>query len=161
LLTSSRLLDSGQATDLAVVCGAGHRDVHGFVLALHSDVLGKAYKGAFSESLTKTIDLSDDGEECVKALIEYCYTFEYKVDSLPMHVSMVVIADKYNIKSLANYATERFGSRLQTSVSHDELFAAAKLVCGTEGVTEKMRGLVVDNATKAGDPGLRDALIEW
>jgi hypothetical protein len=80
-------------------------------------VLSKAHSGAFKEGVTKSIDLSEDGEDCVQAMIEYFYKFEHDaVDTLPHHVSMAVLADRYNISYLGDNGHQEAGSSLRCHV---------------------------------------------
>lgn len=59
------------------------------------------------------IDLSDDPPECVEALLQYLYEFEYQVTlddpgtESRFHLSMALIADKYDISALKECAVEK------------------------------------------------------
>lgn len=128
----SNLHNKDDLTDFVIICGDRRWGVHRLVLALHSDVLGKACSNGFKvnqiriytswasltarqESREATVDLSADHQpEEIEALIEYMYTFNYSPGPLgqselvELHINMAVLADKYNIKGLQQLATDAF-----------------------------------------------------
>lgn len=88
-------------SDFTIVCGNRSWEVHRVILHLHSSVLGKACGGTFQEAHTATIDLSEDPEIAVEAMVEYMYNFDYdvcfslsKTPTLSAHVEVAIIADK-------------------------------------------------------------------
>ncbi|CAK4033215.1 hypothetical protein TI39_contig5839g00029 [Lecanosticta acicola] len=99
--------------DFTITHGDRTWKVHRTALVVHSAVLTKACAGNFEEAKKATIDLSADPETAVAALVEYLYAFDYTTNvqdggPISFHVSMFILADKYDIQPLKSLATDKF-----------------------------------------------------
>nr|OQO28802.1 hypothetical protein B0A51_04247 [Rachicladosporium sp. CCFEE 5018]OQO31236.1 hypothetical protein B0A51_02077 [Rachicladosporium sp. CCFEE 5018] len=152
------LFETGQATDFTITCGKKSWAVHGFVLNLYSDVLACACDGNFKETAARSIDLSIDGEACVKALISYMYAFDYALDDCESepyttHVNMILLANKYDIQHLLKLANTKLvrilsGTPLKLT---DDLVSATKLAYDAEGPTAAYREALVKAVIKSSE----------
>ncbi|KXT13258.1 hypothetical protein AC579_2488, partial [Pseudocercospora musae] len=148
--------EASTLTDFTITWGDRKWNVHRLVLHLNSSVLRKACSGAFKESQTKELDLSGDPEDAVEALIDYMYRFDYEIPDLPsgevsselaFHVLVVVIADKYNMKSFQDLATAKFRAIAESiGVNDQDLTEAATIAYAAQLPTSEIRKIIATTA---------------
>jgi hypothetical protein len=159
---ASRLFESGEGSDFKIICGNCSWNVHASILSMHSDILAKACYGPFLGGVNRTVNLSDDEEDCVQAMLEYFYQSEYseKNDSLLFHLKMMVIANIYNVSHLKKYAAERFDCKLAIGSGGSSVCEAATFAFEHESVPDEIRQTFVTIAIQPGNEDLCDELIE-
>lgn len=118
----------GSFCDLTVRCGDRSFPVHKIVVSAHSDWFlqactssskvsrqrDKPASGSDSDQDTSisTIDLRDDDEHEVAAMLKYCYLFKIEDENVPnvgpitFDVRMFALGEKYNIPGLCALAVE-------------------------------------------------------
>lgn len=103
----SGLYEWGELCEFTIKTSDAIHKVHRLVLSLQSSVLVKACSdnGRFLESSEAMIELSEDDSDCVAAMIQYFYKYDYclpKEDpqefETEFQVQMAIIADKYVVK---------------------------------------------------------------
>ncbi|KAK5126242.1 hypothetical protein LTR85_010477 [Meristemomyces frigidus] len=112
----ARLCESGAGADVTIVCGGRSWKMHSFALTVQCEFFEKALNGRFRESHDKRIDLSEDDESALAAMLYYLYHGDYKeaiskpadLLSLVFHTGIYIVANKYDIESLASLALESF-----------------------------------------------------
>lgn len=132
----ARFLDSPDLSDFAITSNGARWNVHRLVLSLHSDVLNKACDNEFKEGRDRVLDLSVHAKEHVEALVQYLYKLDYNIETkakvkaeedssegvdgsaneskvnegrqLCLHVSICVLADKFNIDGLQKLSVQKF-----------------------------------------------------
>jgi len=55
--------------------------VHKKVLCAQSDFFQKACEGGFQEASSGVIDLTEDDPDAVRAMVQFCYTVDYALDT--------------------------------------------------------------------------------
>ncbi|KAL8833854.1 MAG: hypothetical protein Q9176_007772 [Flavoplaca citrina] len=109
---NERLLESGQGADLTIITKDGSKKYHSAIVCPRSSVLSAAYWGSFKESLTKTIDLSEDNPLMVDNMMRYFYLLDYPGQeglegSFKLHAQMYVMGDKFDVSDLRKIAARR------------------------------------------------------
>ena len=71
------------------------------------------------EAREQSIDTTDDGEDCIEALIYYLYNLDYPDSTSPLalHVRMAILADKYDIRDLGVIAYVKLAEALRKESS--------------------------------------------
>ncbi|KAI5365920.1 Putative BTB/POZ domain-containing protein [Septoria linicola] len=120
-----RMYEEGMHTDFILAIGDKEWKLHKTVLLMHSDVLYKMSSSeAFVESKNGRAELKDVHPQQIDSLVEFLYTGDYKfpgrpesarsrqesvptaVSELKFHISMMALADMYNIPTLNEIAFE-------------------------------------------------------
>ncbi|KAG6986522.1 multicopper oxidase abr1 [Physcia stellaris] len=73
----ARIKDSGDYSDLTIVCGKSEFKVHRAIVCPQSGFFSAACKEGFKETSTGTIELQEEDEELVRLMVEYLYTTMY------------------------------------------------------------------------------------
>jgi hypothetical protein len=91
------------------------------------------------------LDLSEDDPLLVSALISYLYRLDYdEADTLPFHLEVSLLADKYDIDPLQQVASAKFERRLHSvETSEAELVEAASLAYEITGPTQFCRSHII------------------
>ncbi|TKA82691.1 hypothetical protein B0A55_01497 [Friedmanniomyces simplex] len=127
--------DQEAFSDITVKFGTRERRCHKMILCSKSiyfnDLCGPAKK--FAEAQQPIIELKDDDEEAVEALLRWLYTFDYEhrhtgnapdspeeESTIDFHLSVCLVADKYLLQDLKNEALSRLRTRLETAVDESE-----------------------------------------
>ena len=127
-----------KACDAIIIVGGAHIGVHKIVLCAHAPFFNMALNGSFKEAEKQTVDLTDDGIEPVRCMLEFLYSAEYNTqrvisedtakkikshrrnyydkdkspisaaEPLSLSVTMWHMGDKYDVMSLRTYAHEKF-----------------------------------------------------
>ncbi|MCJ1403497.1 hypothetical protein MMC11_006720 [Xylographa trunciseda] len=77
MLNFKPLLETGQFSDLMIVCNGAERRVHRVVVCIQSPVFTAMCTGAFKESTSGIIDLSDHDIGPLDSLLDFLYTGDY------------------------------------------------------------------------------------
>lgn len=135
------MLKDGSFADLTIICGTKIWAVHKVILSAQSQFFKKACNGKFQvststchvkalssvhvvsfkvqEATTGRIDLSDDYESAVEAMIQFFYTQQYStpkpdqgapITEATFQIEVQRLADKYDVPDLTAYATAQFES---------------------------------------------------
>ncbi|KAF2161982.1 hypothetical protein M409DRAFT_27708 [Zasmidium cellare ATCC 36951] len=143
-------LESADLSDFIIKCNGTTFNVHRFLLCLHSDVLAKWCTGDFKESKKGEVDLTIHEKQHIEALVKYLYTFDYSAeaieshaDKMSFHVTMCVIADKYNIAGLKTLSISKFKAIVNTTETASELVEPCLLAYGSAIATSVIRKLIV------------------
>lgn len=186
----SALLGSGKYSDLTLTCGSRSWKVHKGVLCLQSDFFAKACDGDFKvsfarptrpgllltrlqEAHTNTIDLSEDSEFTVAAMVNFMYHGKYDAAQiLPsedyesgvamlLHVRVVGLAQKYFVEPLQKYAGDLASKLMKKWDGASLIFAESVFASytGTEDIAfgtklrERAVEVVMDNGLLLFGPG--------
>ncbi|KAM0717580.1 hypothetical protein Q7P37_007432 [Cladosporium fusiforme] len=108
------LLESGKYSDLTLKCGNRSWKVHKSVVCLRSDFFAGACDGLFKEPCTNVIDMSDDDEHALAAMIRFMYHDTYDTTVLPpddhaifLHIRVFALANKYFVAPLQDLAERK------------------------------------------------------
>ncbi|TLD36084.1 Siderophore iron transporter [Venturia nashicola] len=126
----ARLYQSGQYTDLTIICDGHTFNVHKSVICMQSSFFEKACKkNAFMEGETGVVDLPGDDPAAVKAMLESFYLSSYSYDpkhpQWSLHTKVAALADKYDIKPLRSLAQELLGKAKHEVPNYEVEFATA------------------------------------
>lgn len=101
--------NSTELSDFTIHTQSRHFRVHRIILSLHSKaLLANPCDGDFCPSELGSITYLDDDNDCVEAMVEYLYNFDYDVrnnmsfSGPEFHVHMALLADKYGISVSAH-----------------------------------------------------------
>ena len=111
--------------------------------------------GGPQEAHQRSIDLSDDGVNCIKTMIYYMYSLDYVLgaETMALHIQLTILADKYNIPHLASLAMTKLEDDLaMPKITAEDMIAAVRAAYETAGPTLKLRKLLVAAAVKAKFP---------
>jgi len=95
--------------------------------------------------------LTDNGEDCVEALIYYLYHLDYPESNSPLalHVKMVIVADKYDIGYLSVIAYVKLVEALRNGVEpSDDLTDAIQAAWEVEAPTKNERQKLLDTVLR-------------
>ncbi|EME43757.1 hypothetical protein DOTSEDRAFT_71563 [Dothistroma septosporum NZE10] len=147
----AQLAQRADLSDFTIICKDKEWHVHRVILASHSSVLNRACSGEFMEGRKKKYDLSEYDVGQVEALIEYMYTLEYQIsddvsslEELCLHINMCILADKYDIPCLKEFATTKSKSCID-DVAVIEMAKPVTLVYEAEGATAEIRKALVQD----------------
>eukprot|EP00494_Astrolonche_serrata_P032143 UN32412 len=90
------------ATDLKIECGEKTFSCHKAMLGVHSTVFKSMFENDFVEKTTRTLEIKDFKPDIVLALLQYIYSGKVNNNDIDF-VSLVLIAEKYNITPLAKH----------------------------------------------------------
>ncbi|KAH8709824.1 Speckle-type POZ protein-like [Beauveria bassiana] len=143
------LLESGQFSDLTLVCGDKQFNVHKAVVCAQCRVLAAAIREPFQASKTGKIVIEEYDTDTVEKMVEFLYTGDYKPqfhqdeetndDEVPeedpvQHVLVNSIADYYDIKALADLSKEKLQHALRDA-NKSHLLEAATVALSRTGDT--------------------------
>ncbi|KAI1751274.1 BTB/POZ protein [Xylaria castorea] len=74
----ANVLNSGDYSDLTLVCEGQEFQVHKAIVCAQSPVLATALKGGFKEAKTNTFHVADFDPTTVKCMLDYMYTGKYE-----------------------------------------------------------------------------------
>ncbi|KAI1420404.1 hypothetical protein F5Y12DRAFT_773165 [Xylaria sp. FL1777] len=152
--TLARLLDSGEFSDLTLVCEGQEFLVHKSIVCSQSPVINTALKSEFTEAKTNTMEVDFD-IETLKCMLDYMYKADYKeqpakltqpsqgvnqaspasptiTEILLYHARVNGIADYYGVAGLTTLSADRIYKVLKKDWSAD---AFCYLVRDVEGLT--------------------------
>ncbi|KAH0349641.1 hypothetical protein KCU83_g5408, partial [Aureobasidium melanogenum] len=120
-----------QFSDIIVKFGDKQIFVHRVTLAMGSVWFEKALCGNFSvlEANKKVIELHDDASsDAIMAMLRHLYGLRYLEQELELderripgfHLTVFMLGDKYDIKTLRSDAAELFGDSLQMEEENSE-----------------------------------------
>ncbi|GAB1736337.1 hypothetical protein NU219Hw_g7002t1 [Hortaea werneckii] len=121
--------DQEAFSDVTVRFGTNERKCHKLILCAKSDYFKELLgpEKQFVEAQQPTVELKDDDNAAVEAMLRWLYTFDYEKtrtaeheSTYDFHLSVVVVADKYLLHGLRDEALRRFSDMLQT-ISADKL----------------------------------------
>ncbi|KAK4900856.1 hypothetical protein LTR27_002039 [Elasticomyces elasticus] len=139
-----------QEAQLAAIKTLGREwHVHKIMLCAQSPFFTKACEGRFREATENVITLRDDDPDVVAAMLGYLYTFEY-ADShdLTFNVHVHIIADKYDLPTLAKIATTKFAAAAKTAWSSPSFAEAAALIfTDSTAISKELREGVIATAS--------------
>ncbi|CAI6085967.1 unnamed protein product [Clonostachys chloroleuca] len=139
-LDLSRVVGSGEYSDMKLVCQGCEFKVHKVVVCTQSPVLAKAIQGVFQESRTGIINIENFEPSTVSRMVEFLYTGDYggllfphteasRSDEIKkpalnditasgmmlQHVQVNAIADYYNIERLSELSRSKFQQACQAT----------------------------------------------
>lgn len=143
------LFQTGDFSDLTLICGDREFKVHKFPLYTQSAYFKKLLGSGFKEGKERTIALHDDDPEALDVLIHYLYRHRIDINSTntkPMTraVEIYGVADKYTVPSLCALAAKRFNDVLDPTADLDDFITAIK---------------TIDSSVYSGDRTLWDTVI--
>ncbi|KAK4544581.1 hypothetical protein LTR36_004153 [Oleoguttula mirabilis] len=157
--------DQEAFSDVTVKFGTRERKCHKMILCSTSqyfnDLCGPGK--SFAESSQLVVELKDDDEEAVEAMLRWLYTFDYEKragvekqgPTLNFHLNVYVVSDKYLLAALQEESINPLQSDLEAT-EEDELVAFIQEVCyGHQSFPQA----VMDVVDKARD-GRLDVLLE-
>ncbi|KAI8664495.1 BTB domain-containing protein [Fusarium keratoplasticum] len=148
-MASEPYFNQDTLSDLSVTCDGQTFKVHRLILCAHSKYFSKQLNGPWKESSEQVINIQDFDVGVVEAMLHFMYNFDYTnvngTSSMVFEAQIYQIADKYDIDSLKEHATKRFGAALDIGWPMDD-FPLAITVAYTTSPLE--------------DRGLRDLIIE-
>jgi hypothetical protein len=102
----------------------------------------------FTESQQRSIDLKEDDPSMVELMVKFFYTFDYnyppapsEVSSLAIHISVYLIADRYEVLHLKSMALERFRRDIVACCKDGK-----SMIQATRAVEESMPAPICDTA---------------
>ncbi|KAI7238339.1 hypothetical protein KC330_g2593 [Hortaea werneckii] len=115
--------DQKAFSDVTVRYDTNERKCHKLILCAKSDyfkeLLGPGKQ--FVEAQQSTVELKDDDNAAVEAMLRWLYTFDYEKtrtaeheSPYDFHLNVVVVADKYLLHGLRDEALRRLSNLLQT-----------------------------------------------
>ncbi|KAM3417137.1 hypothetical protein BST61_g8712 [Cercospora zeina] len=121
---------SGQYSDLKITRRSSAWNVHRNIVCLASKFFESCCNN-FKEAQTGIIDLPDDGEDVVHALLSYIYTADYKTNEaldykMLFQVRVHTIADKYDCPGLCQLAESKFAAYIATDWQRDSFATAVE-----------------------------------
>nr|OQO16317.1 hypothetical protein B0A51_14882 [Rachicladosporium sp. CCFEE 5018] len=174
------LLETGEFSDFAVICGERKWKVHMAILCPQSAYFRSACAGQYSEAGSGQLDLSCEDEAALDAMINYMYHGCYSdvADShnspadVPFHLKVHILADKYDIAFLVEDAAYAFLSIADTRCYEKHFcnwLVAVQEQTPQHSMIRALRKPVLDNVedeggrveeAKESDPYFREALIK-
>lgn len=113
--------------------------MHRFVISIHSGYFKRLCEGGFQEATERKVTLHDDPPFAVKLMVDWFYSFDYKlltiekhISVLEAHYSMLRLADKCDIPSLKDLVVarvRRFLARISSQEPSDII--CQSLLAGT------------------------------
>ncbi|KAF4999389.1 hypothetical protein FGRMN_2530 [Fusarium graminum] len=97
----ARLLETGDYSDLTIVCGDYRHQVHKSVVCTRSHFFKAACDGKFKEAQTGEVQLPDDDPVAVRMMVEYLYHHMYTPPVVSTHDSTIdaeLSPTRYNAK---------------------------------------------------------------
>ncbi|KAI9895995.1 hypothetical protein N3K66_009064 [Trichothecium roseum] len=149
-LELGHLLESGQYSDLKLICENQEIKVHKMVVCTQSSVLAAAVEGAFEEAKTGVIRIQEFKVETVRQMVQFLYNGEYNdqfqdqdedtyslfestdnnistpVENLAQHIRANAIADYYDIDGLAELSRKKVQYACQHSWNPESFLYATK-----------------------------------
>lgn len=108
-------------SDFKIVCAGKEYNVHRIILASHSGYFKRLFQSNFKEVDEQKVELKEDPEAAVAAMMRYFYSFEYSAARILLsykkgerpgflegHSWMFTIADKYDVPGLKDLAFSEF-----------------------------------------------------
>ncbi|KAG8183131.1 hypothetical protein JTE90_024434 [Oedothorax gibbosus] len=130
-----KLFLDGMFSDLTINVGFRKFRAHTAILAARSQVFVAMFQSDMKEKTEKTLDIVDSDADVFGDLLWYLYTGKIRKMSVATALSLLLLADKYDIKDLKSEMEDFMRSNLSTSQVLD-IFVAAKL-CNVESLREE------------------------
>lgn len=115
------MVEENKNPDFIITSGERKWHVHRDIMSKKSSFFDAACNGQFKESKEGIVPLDADEPAVIEAMLKYIYMSKYSdegasnlqeaIEPLVFNMCMYIIADKYNIYSLAGLATEKFKTR--------------------------------------------------
>jgi speckle-type POZ protein len=120
----SKFFNSKELSDYTCVSSDGFSiPVHSVILAGQSPVLNALFTSKMKESQTKTIYISDIDATVLREMLRFVYTG--RVENLEANASsLIMAADKYDMKDLKNLCTSSLIKSLSTANIFDTVSLA-------------------------------------
>ncbi|KAK5129094.1 hypothetical protein LTR08_003914 [Meristemomyces frigidus] len=132
-IDTADLFEQEAFSDITIQSGNRQFKVHKLVICQHeyfNSLCGP--NTPFAERNQQTIELKDDNEDAVAAMLRWIYTSEYDttwagftIDAFLFHVKVYSVADKYQLLPLKLLAKKRINT-VMASCTTDTLFAMTK-----------------------------------
>ncbi|KKY23254.1 putative btb poz-like protein [Diplodia seriata] len=157
----NRGLRKDASTDVILFCWGHIFHVHRNVLTWQCKFFKNAFNPTlgFKEARSGEIEMNDDYYDNIYALLEYLYTYDYKVvlsgedrgpvPELRFHVKIYATADRYDVPKLKNLARTKFSQTLENARIHDV----------QDGLYKVLKD--VYTTTPDTDRGLRDLVLQY
>ncbi|KAF4534675.1 Kelch domain-containing protein [Lasiodiplodia theobromae] len=127
---------TGDFSDLTILCGETRIEVHQMIVCSQSKVLNTMCTIGFKETFSGEISMQEDCPIFVEKMVDFFYTNDYQLDpsdaenlddsfsasSLQIHARMFALADKYDIGELCTLASSKYSWELMDSNSLVEFF---------------------------------------
>ncbi|KEQ86982.1 hypothetical protein M438DRAFT_388850, partial [Aureobasidium pullulans EXF-150] len=156
------VFDNPQDSDIILKVGETQFYAHRVVLRMWSPFFKRALNSQFSVAKSAVFDLGeDDIPEHVEEMLKYMYGLPHEpvipsqIALLKRHISMYMLADKYDCPSMRIVILKTIKELLESSWEFsitpklpEAMAATIATVCGPE-------------APQLADPGLRAVMLEW
>ncbi|KAK5128614.1 hypothetical protein LTR08_004043 [Meristemomyces frigidus] len=150
------LLETGNFSDLTVICGERTWKLHKAVICPQSSFFMKAFLGDYTEAKTNKIELRADDPAIVDAMIQLFYKQSYdapsqespEVSPASFHVQVHNIGDKYDSVPLQERATDYFKSIADKEVNIAGYAGMVNLAYSVGPTKSSLRSYAADLATK-------------
>jgi len=110
------MLETGVGSDVIIECGGQEFQAHKFILMAHSDVFRAMFSHDTKEVQTGLIKMIDTNPTAVNQILTFMYSGNLpELTDDDQAVSLLELADKYNLESLKCILQERLISRLNIS----------------------------------------------
>ena len=129
--TVHRFLKSGELSDFEIHCGSKTFGVHKVIISAQSRVLYAACTNGFQESVSSVVELPEDNPWAVELMIMFLYSGTYSIEgglfhkNLELHVKVHVLADKYDIPRLSDFAIVAYQAELRDATRRGNRFVKA------------------------------------
>ena len=112
LQSMKKLLSSAKLSDFQIVCDGKIFDCHKSIIANKSDALETMITNRkFNEGQKNQLKIEDFDSETVRMMIHFVYCNELP-EGAKCSINLLLIADKYNIKSLVQFCQEELSQNL-------------------------------------------------
>ncbi|KAK4617759.1 hypothetical protein CLAFUW4_12421 [Fulvia fulva] len=162
LAADSAFLDSISASfnkpsafpDITITCGAQKFLCHKLILTHRSKWFQKALNGGFEESKADTIELHDEDEDVIHAMLDFCYRTAYwypkvavgdfTVPNANFHALVFAAGEKYFVKGLADLAADKFEAAAKGATEDQLATAITTVYTAVPDPDKNLRKAVVD-----------------
>lgn len=140
-------------SDVTIKYGSRQFKAHKLILCSQSEYFTKLFNSQFAEGSQKVVELKDDDEDAVEAMLTWIYTFDYKYAPKPgrssapseafaFEVMACITADKYQLKALAD-VSKKHAEDIMTRCTAADLTSIMEGMSSSEVVyPERMVGVI-------------------
>uniref|UniRef100_A0A1I8PE97 BTB domain-containing protein n=1 Tax=Stomoxys calcitrans TaxID=35570 RepID=A0A1I8PE97_STOCA len=108
----SKLLETSQHSDIALVVGEKELRAHKVILSLRSDVFAAMFEHKdMQENMSNRVIIDDLSESTVKEMLHFIYTGK-SPNIQAMAQDLLVAADKYSLKNLKKMCSDELGQHI-------------------------------------------------